>query len=76
VGGPLKRYTVVSPSGVETVMKLNEADAKRYGVLESKGTSEPEAEPAAEPAPAKKRATSNKARTAADKDGGAGGGDD
>lgn len=69
MGGPLKKYTVVSASGVETVMKLNEADARRYGVLE-------EPEPAAKEAPAKKRAAPNKARTAANKDGGAGGGDD
>lgn len=74
MGGPLKKYTVVSPSGVETVMKLNEADARRYGVLEEPAAEEPEAEEAT--APAKKRATSNKARAVANKDGGAGGGDD
>ncbi|MFF1709314.1 hypothetical protein [Streptomyces sp. NPDC058268] len=75
MGGPLKKYTVVSASGVETVMKLNEADARFHGVLEEPDpAAEPEAEP--EKAPAKKRAVSNKARTAANKDGGAGGGDD
>ncbi|WP_338683941.1 hypothetical protein QD712_25830 [Streptomyces acidiscabies] len=73
MGGPLKKYTVVSASGVETVMKLNEHDARFHGVLDEP---DPEPEPeTAETAPAKKRAVSNKSRTAADK-GGAGGGDD
>lgn len=75
MGGPLKKYTVTSASGVETVMKLNQADARFHGVL-----GEPEPAPVAgegeEKAPVKKRATSNKARTAANKDGGTNGGDD
>ena len=74
MGGPLKRYEVTTPHGVKTTMKLNEADARRLGVLD-----EPKQDSTVEeraPAPAKKRATSNKARTAANKDGGAGGGDD
>lgn len=77
VGGPLKRYTVVSPSGVETTMKLNETDARRHGVFEEH---QPDAAPApAEqeaPAAKKRAAPRNKARTeTADKDGGTGGGD-
>ena len=73
VGGPLKKYEVTTQSGVKTVMKLNEDDAKRLGVLDEP---EPEAAAAgAEKPQAKKRAVSNKSRTAADK-GGAGGGDD
>lgn len=74
MGGPLKLYDVVM-HGVPTRMKLNDADAKRYnGTLV-----EPEEAPAAEetapqaPPPAKKRTASNKARTTATKDGGAGG---
>lgn len=73
MGGPLKRYEVTTPSGVVTTMKLNEDDAKRLGVFDEP---EPEAAAAgAEKPQAKKRAVSNKSRTAADK-GGAGGGDD
>lgn len=83
MGGALKKYKVTMPGGKQTVLKLNEADARRYGVFE-----EPKAEPKveqeteapdqqAEPAetkpPAKKRAASNKSRTAANK--GAGGDD-
>lgn len=76
MGGPLKKYEVTTPHGVKTTMKLNEDDAKRLGVLdapERDATGEVAEE--ADPAPAKKRAVSNKARTAASK-GGAGGGDD
>lgn len=76
VGGPLKRYTVTTPSGVETTMKLNEADAERLGVLgaEDEASTGRSPEPEAE-APAKARASRNKARGAANKDGGTGGGD-
>lgn len=77
MGGPLKLYDVVM-HGVPTRMKLNEADAERYNAtLVGEPESDPEQEDApAEPSPAaKKRATSNKARTAANKDGGSGGGD-
>lgn len=45
MGGPLKKYEVTMPSGVTTVMKLNDADARRYGVLAepaSEAPSEPE----------------------------------
>ncbi|MEU0808793.1 hypothetical protein [Streptomyces sp. NPDC005970] len=35
VGGPLKKYRVVSATGVETVMKLNSADAEARGLTES-----------------------------------------
>ena len=30
MGGPLKLYDVVTPSGVRTRMQLNETDAERY----------------------------------------------
>ncbi|WP_326806650.1 hypothetical protein OHB04_02340 [Streptomyces sp. NBC_01775] len=76
MGGPLKKYTVTTASGVETVMKLNEADARfhRVGDCRSEPSGE-EQEAAPEKPQAKKRAVSNKSRAAADK-GGAGGGDD
>jgi hypothetical protein len=74
VGGPLKKYEVTTPSGVKTTMKLNDDDAKRLGVMADEPAAEPDSD-AAE-APAKSRATRNKARTATgDKDGGTGGGD-
>jgi hypothetical protein len=75
VGGPLKKYEVTTPHGVQTTMKLNEEDARRLGVLDEPDSDSSEAGSGdAQPA-AKKRAVSNKARTAASK-GGAGGGDD
>lgn len=40
VGGPLKKYEITLPSGAKTVMKLNEADARRWGVAEA--AAEPE----------------------------------
>lgn len=77
VGGPLKKYEVTTPSGVKTTMKLNEDDARRLGVLDDAQVDEPAGEEKQEssaPAP-KARSTRNKARTAANKDGGTGGGD-
>jgi hypothetical protein len=77
VGGPLKKYEVTTPSGVKTTMKLNEADARRLGVVdepEQVDTDTTAEEP--QQAQPKARATRNKSRTAANKDGGAGGGDD
>lgn len=76
MGGPLKLYNVVM-HGIPTRMKLNEADAKRYNAtLVGAPEPDPVEEGAAEPKPAaKKRAPANKARTAANKDGGTGGGD-
>lgn len=76
MGGPLRLYDVVM-HGVPTRMKLNEADAKRYNATLAEP---PEPDPAEEARPepklaAKKRAPANKARTAANKDGGTGGGD-
>lgn len=47
----LKRYTVVLPHGQETVMKLNETDAKRYGAV-----------PLGEPVPAEAEPTAAKPR--------------
>lgn len=35
VGGPLKKYSVVMPSGVTTVMKLNADDATRHGLTDA-----------------------------------------
>ena len=70
MGGPLKKYEVTTPSGVTTTMKLNEADAKRLGVLEvpqqETGTETPDrpAEPVETETPSKSRTTRNKARTA------------
>ena len=76
MGGPLRKYEVVTPHGVPTTMKLNEADARRLGVLDAPAAEPEDAAADEEAAPAaKKRAVSNKSRTAADK-GGAGGGDD
>lgn len=80
MGGPLQKYDVTLPGGRKTVMKLNEDDAKRYNatLVGAAPELEPEPEAAEAPAPkpaAKKRAVSNKARTAANKDGGTGGGD-
>ncbi|GAA2629629.1 hypothetical protein GCM10009863_51250 [Streptomyces axinellae] len=72
VGGALKKYKVVTASGVETVMKLNEADASRYGVAPG----EPEQPAEQEKSEPKKRAAANKSRTAANKDGGTDGADD
>lgn len=78
VGGPLKKYEVVLPGGRKTVMKLNEADAERYGAIPASPPAETEtdkAETTTETA-AKSRAARNKSRTATNKDGGTGGGDD
>lgn len=77
VSGPLKRYDVTLPSGTVTTMKLDQADAERYGVASGKKETEvPDqpAEPTKTETPVKKRAASNKSRTAANK--GADGGDD
>ncbi|MCP9205505.1 hypothetical protein [Streptomyces cucumeris] len=35
MGGPLKKYKVTSPNGVETVMKLNETDAESRGLSDA-----------------------------------------
>lgn len=78
MGGPLETYEVTLPGGRVTTMKLNEADARRYGVLDApdagSDTENPKQTPETE-TPTKSRTTRNKARTAADK-GGAGGDDD
>lgn len=70
VGEPLKEYEVTLPGGRKTTMKLNDADAERYGVLEggSGEQQEPAGEAPAEETAVKSRpATRNKARTASDK---------
>lgn len=71
VGGQLNRYKVITPSGVQTVMKLNAADAERLGGIPL------DAEPAAQTPPQAKARPSaaNKARTASPTKGGGGGGD-
>lgn len=77
VAGPLKKYHVTTPHGVETVMKLNEADAERLG-----GTlvdAEPETVELPEPGPARpaakaRAASRNKARSTAPNKGAGGGG--
>lgn len=64
MGGPLKEYEVELPGGRKTTMKLNEADAERYGV----GDVPKSEEALAEDSSTKSRsAVRNKARTAADK---------
>lgn len=75
MGGPLRKYRVTTGSGVETVMKLNPADAERLGgvPLDGEPPEAPPAEPAAE-APVKRRASaSDKARRGAENKGGGGG---
>lgn len=75
MGGPLRKYRVTTGSGVETVMKLNPADAERLGgvPLDGEPLEEPPAGPEAE-APAKRRAAApNKARRGAENKGGGGG---
>ncbi|WP_051818830.1 hypothetical protein [Streptomyces sp. NRRL S-1813] len=80
MGGPLKKYRVVAPSGVQTIMKLNDEEAKARGVSADDlvDAPEPDTEPEAEesagdeaetkaapPAPNKARSTSaNKGRGA------------
>lgn len=66
VGGALEKYTVILPGGRETVMKLNEADAARYGVAKAPKAEEP-AEQETSETPAKKRTPANKSRAAATK---------
>lgn len=73
---PLKKYEVTLPGGRTTVMKLNEADAERYGATAVSGGRASTVEADDNKPAVKKRTASNKARTAADKAGGAGGGDD
>lgn len=72
MGGPLKKYEVTLPGGRKTMMKLNEADAERYGATPVGAPTEAEASTAET---TKARATRNKSRTATNK-GGTGGGDD
>ncbi|WP_459249504.1 hypothetical protein [Streptomyces youssoufiensis] len=89
VGGPLKKYKVTGPSGAETVMKLNDADADARGLTDAdlvdarrtesvplpadEGAGEADGAKAAEPAPNKARSAANKGRAPRGK-GGAGGG--
>lgn len=41
VGGPLKKYNVVTPTGHKTVIKYNEADADRAGLTDADLVDEP-----------------------------------
>ncbi|MEV7364251.1 hypothetical protein [Streptomyces sp. NPDC091299] len=79
VGGPLKKYRFTTEAGHDTVLKLNEEDAKLRGLgdddlVDSTGGAA-DGEKAAPAAPNKMRtASSNKARAPRGK-GGEGGGD-
>ncbi|KEF04623.1 MULTISPECIES: hypothetical protein [Streptomyces] len=76
MGGPLKKYRVTSPSGAETVMKLNDADAEARGLSEADLADAPGAEPEPDGPEEKAASAQNKARTAAANKGrGARGGD-
>jgi hypothetical protein len=66
VGGPLERYEVTLPGGRVATMKLNEDDARRYGVLE-KPKAEAENSTEADVSSKSRTTTRNKARTASDK---------
>lgn len=63
MGGPLRKYRVTLPGGRDTVMKLNEADAKRYDAepIDEAGESAAAKTPEDPKQPA---APSNKARQA------------
>lgn len=75
VSGPLQKYRYTNDAGHETVLKLNTADAERYGLTDDDLIDSGAAVKAAAPEPNKARAASaNKARTARGK-GGAGGDD-
>lgn len=69
LGEPLKEYEVTLPGGRKTTMKLNEADAERYGALEGNSGEQQEqaSEAPAEDTASKARTTRNKARTSSDK---------
>lgn len=60
VGGPLRKYRYTDAAGHETVLKLSDVDAERYGLGEADTVG-------AAPAPAKKAVAEapNKARTSA-----------
>jgi hypothetical protein len=75
VSGPLKRYRYTNGAGNETVLKLNDADAERYGLTDEDLVESGDGEKAAPADPNKARtASANKARAPRGK-GGAGGGD-
>ncbi|KOU41258.1 hypothetical protein ADK55_29145 [Streptomyces sp. WM4235] len=73
MSGPLKRYRYANGAGHETVLKLNDADAERYGLTDEDLVESGSGEKAAEPDQNKARtASANKARAPRGK-GGAGG---
>lgn len=82
VGGPLKKYRIVTSSGAQSVVKYNAADAERNGLTDAdlvgEGTTaapSPDEEAAAEPKGKARTGARNKARTSArSKGGGADGG--
>ncbi|MFE6126804.1 hypothetical protein ACFQ6Q_00805 [Streptomyces sp. NPDC056437] len=77
MSGPLKKYRYKNDAGHETVLKLNAADAERYGLTDGDAVdAAPAVEEKAVPAaPNKARAASaNKGRAPRGK-GGPGGGD-
>jgi hypothetical protein len=65
MGEPLKEYEVTLPGGRTTTMKLNDADAERYGVLE--GGSGEQQQPTEDASTKARTTTRNKARTTSDK---------
>lgn len=65
MGEPLKEYEVTLPGGRTTTMKLNDADAERYGVLE--GSSGEQQQPTEDASTKARTTTRNKARTTSDK---------
>lgn len=76
MSGPLRKYRFTSPSGVETVVKLDGPDAERHGLTDADLIGAPAVEEKAVTAtPNKARSSSqNKARTSRGKGGEGGGG--
>ncbi len=75
MSGPLQKYRYTNSAGHETVLKLDAADAERYGLTDDDLLDSGVDAKAAVPEPNKARGTSaNKARAPRGK-GGAGGGD-
>lgn len=76
MSGPLKKYQYKDDAGHETVLKLSDADAERYGMSEADvvGSTQAAEKKAVPEAPNKARTSAaNKARATRGK-GGAGGG--
>lgn len=68
MGGPLQKYWVTSPSGVETMIKYNAADAERHGLTDDDlvdGGQEPAGKARVAAADTSRSEVANKARSAA-----------